>query len=173
MKKLYFVRHGLSELNAAGRVAGSIDTPLLDEGRTQARKAGEGARNLNIDCIVCSPLSRAHETAQIIAGQIGYPIDKIIINDLLKERDNGSKEGAPWPLSEADIAEAVGYEHDHLLIARAQKALDFINSLPAENILIVSHGATGKALRHLLTGNPLDHRLMIPNAHILAWVEEQ
>src|SRR5690606_2527197 len=71
MKKLYFIRHGLSVMNRQGVFSGSIDTPLTDEGRKQAKRAGKLARDFGIDYIVSSPLARALETAQIIAGEIG------------------------------------------------------------------------------------------------------
>lgn len=96
MKKLYFVRHGLSEMNVQGLMAGTTDTPLTDLGRKQAKKAGQSAKDLNINLIVSSPLSRALKTAQIIAQEIGYPKNKIILNQLLIERDHGSLEGKTW-----------------------------------------------------------------------------
>lgn len=96
MKQLYFVRHGLSEMNKLGVYAGRADTPLTETGRQQAKTAGEQARNLTMDCVVASPLKRALETAQIIAKEIDYPEGRIIINDLLTERDFGSMEGKPW-----------------------------------------------------------------------------
>ena len=34
------------------------------------------------------------------------------------------------------------------------KALDYIKSLPDENILIVGHGAAGRALRRVVNGEP-------------------
>ncbi len=64
MKHLYFCRHGLSVLNKEGKWAGSTETPLTVEGRTQAKLAGKAAQNLKIDYIICSPLSRAHDTAK-------------------------------------------------------------------------------------------------------------
>lgn len=67
------MRHGLSVLNVRGIRAGHIETPLTDEGRQQARRAGQAAKKYQIDTIVCSPLSRAHETAAIVAKEIGIP----------------------------------------------------------------------------------------------------
>jgi broad specificity phosphatase PhoE len=92
MKKLYFIRHGLSEMNKSGHFAGTIDTPLAEEGRAQAKMAGIKARELRIDLIVTSPLIRASETAEIIARQIGYPKDKIVLSRLLIERHWGDLE---------------------------------------------------------------------------------
>src|SRR5580765_3395811 len=89
MKHLYFVRHGLSENNKLSIFSGQTESPLADEGREQARQAGQQAKDLHIDHIISSPLSRAHETAQIIAREIGYPEDKIEVSSLLVERHFG------------------------------------------------------------------------------------
>lgn len=172
-KKLYFIRHGLTEMNVAGLVAGTTDTPLVEAGRRQAHQASQQAKDLDIDCIVSSPLSRALDTAHIIAENIGYPVEKIVLSDLLLERDFGVLEGSVWTGHYRDMQGITGAEDDNILVERAQEALDFINSLPAKNILIVSHGGIGRAMRHILKGIPMNHPLQIPNAEILAWVEEE
>lgn len=175
MKKLYFIRHGLSEMNKSGHFAGTIDTPLTSEGRAQAKTAGENARLLNIDLIVSSPLSRAHETAKIIARQIGYPEDKILVSELLKERHWGDLEGTPHQPVE-DLDEVPGAETSHQLLSRAAKALQYLESLPGENILVVSHGTFGRALRHHITDDmPFinkisDATIRLPNGEIICWI---
>lgn len=146
MKHLYFVRHGLSEMNKRGIFSSSTDTPLNDEGREQAKAAGQKLKKARIDCIVCSPSKRTLDTAQIIAGQIGFPADKIILRDEFKERDFGPLEGTPYiPFL---THRTPGVEEAEALVARVQMGLDFLNSLDAQNILVVSHGAVGRALRH-------------------------
>ncbi len=152
MKHLYFCRHGLSQLGKQGLWAGSTDTPLAPEGRDEAKLAGEAARKLNIEYIVCSPLSRAHETAKIIAAHIGYPENKIEINNLVVERDFGALEGTTWdPIFDVEsIADAEPLDH---LFTRARQTLAHLQTLNVDNILVVSHGAFGRALRHTLHPN--------------------
>src|SRR5438094_3764353 len=96
MKQLYFVRHGQSKANVDRVFAGQSDTPLTVEGRNQAKAAGKAARGLGIDHIITSPLGRAHDTALLIALEIGFRVDKIELNSLLMERSYGSAEGTPW-----------------------------------------------------------------------------
>ena len=55
MKYLYFVRHGLSELNVAEKVSGHTETPLTKEGRQQAMRTGKDAKKLNIEHMISSP----------------------------------------------------------------------------------------------------------------------
>src|SRR4051812_29809317 len=96
MKHLYFMRHGLSVMNQQGIFSGRTDTPLAPEGTEQAHAAGEYAKNLQIDCIVSSPMARALETAQIVAGHIGYSADSIIVSELFAEREFGTLEGTKY-----------------------------------------------------------------------------
>lgn len=170
MQKLYYIRHGLSELNVQGRFAGRTETPLTKEGRAQAKKAGQLAKDYKIDLIVCSPMSRTLETAQIIAGEINYPSSKIIESDLLIERNFGSMEGQPWS-PDLDLDGIVDLETDDVLIERARLALKWLESLEADNILVVSHGGFGRALRSVIRSEfPLDYSLRLQNAELHQWI---
>src|SRR5690348_5787824 len=92
MKHLYFVRHGQTQGNVNRLWSGTTETPLTDEGRAQAKRAGEHAKSLGIDHIVCSPLGRAKDTAAIIAKEIDFPIKDIEHNSLFIERHFGQME---------------------------------------------------------------------------------
>lgn len=167
MKRLYFIRHGLSEMNVTGLFAGHTDTPLTDKGRRQATKAGKAAKKLGIHLMISSPLSRALETARLVAKEIGYPADCIIENKLFMERFYGDMEGKPYEinLSQEDMKSAETLDD---LLLRARKALDFVESRPEEHILVVSHGSFGRALRHHAREDfPFSNYHRIPNAEIL------
>ena len=149
MKHLYFVRHGLSVMNKKGIFSGRTETPLATEGVHQAKLAGQDAVSLGIDCIVSSPMKRAIDTATIIADEIGFPADKIIVSDLFMERAFGSLEGQAYQ-PHMDLENVEGVETAELIVERAQSGVDYLQSLPATTILVVSHGAIGRALRHSL-----------------------
>ncbi len=82
---LYFIRHGQTDWNAAGRMQGQTDVPINEVGRTQARRNGDTLAGLlsppqGFD-FIASPLSRPRETMEIIRGALGlepkdYPTDK-------------------------------------------------------------------------------------------------
>lgn len=170
MEKLYFMRHGLSQLNVERRFAGIVGTPLTSEGEAQARIAAERAKQLNIDCIVSSPLSRAHETAKIIAKIIGYPEDRIELNPLLAERSYGALEGELWS-PDIDMDGIADIETTDSLLARADEALDSLRQIEANNVLVVSHGSIGRAIRHhLLKDFPYQDEERLPNAEIVRWI---
>lgn len=170
MTHLYFVRHGLSELNAAGRIAGVTDTPLVNEGRKQAKLAGKAAKKLGIEYVISSPLSRAHETAKIIAKEIGYPEEKIEINPLFIERNFGEREGQPY-IPDFDYDSISNAEKTHELLSRAEQCVKYLHSLPYNKILVVSHGSTGRALRHhLFEDQPFHLPIKYKSAELVEWI---
>lgn len=170
MKKLYFVRHGQSEMNRAGRFAGTLDTPLTPEGKKQARLAGKKAKKLSIGHIVSSPLSRAYETAKIIAKEINYPEDKIQLNPLLVERNYGAMEGQLFS-ADIDMDGVVDIETTDSLLTRAEAAAISLRRIEADNVLIVGHGSMGRAIRHhLLEDFPYSGPERLPNAVIIQWI---
>lgn len=149
MKRLYFCRHGLSVLNIQGLWAGQIETPLAPEGIEQAHVAGQAAKDLDINHILSSPFSRAHDTAIIIAEDIGYPAKNIEISELVIERGLGILEGTPWK-AELEVEGVEGVEPLEELFERARQAYAHVQSLPQDNILIVSHSGFGRTLRHII-----------------------
>lgn len=166
MKHLYFCRHGEAELNVQQRWAGSSETPLTAEGVRQAKEAGKEAREFKIDYIVASPLSRAYDTAKIIAEAIGYPIDQIDTNSLLVERHFGSLEMQPWtPDFNMDgVADA---ETEDSVRERVRAFLKHLETVSADNILVVSHGHIGRVMRNEIYPHiPLNPSPSFKNAKI-------
>lgn len=154
-------------MNVQGLFAGHTDTPLTETGRKQAIKAGKKAKDLGIDVIVSSPLSRALDTAKHVAEAIGYDAKNIVTHNLFMERFYGKMEGMPYApnLRQEDMKDA---ETTDDLLVRARKALDYLESLDADHILVVSHGAFGRALRHHAKKDfPFSRFEKIPNAEIL------
>ncbi|HEX5857621.1 MAG TPA: histidine phosphatase family protein [Microbacterium sp.] len=95
MTFLTLVRHGQTDWNLARRIQGTTDVPLNDTGREQARDAAAALRrDLEADppaIIVASDLSRARETAEIIAGELGLSAPRLYPE--LRERAYGEAEG--------------------------------------------------------------------------------
>lgn len=149
MKHLYFVRHGLSVMNKKGKFSGRTETPLDPDGIAQAEVAGREAKALHIDLIVSSPMERCRETAAIIAQQIGYPVADILFEDLFMERAFGVLEGTEYR-TDVDLEQHEGVESAEAIVARARKGVEYLQNLKHDNILVVSHGAIGRAVRHVL-----------------------
>lgn len=67
MTSIYLVRHGQTAWNKEEIFRGRRDVPLDETGLKQAELAGEYFKELKIDAIYSSPLSRAWQTAERIA----------------------------------------------------------------------------------------------------------
>ena len=111
MAKLVLIRHGQSEWNALNLFNGWVDTKLSDQGKEQARKAGEMllAEGIQFDQAYTSVLTRAITTLHLAleeAGQLYIPEAK---NWRLNERHYGALQG----LNKADAAEKWGDEQVH------------------------------------------------------------
>ncbi|MCD8527897.1 MAG: class I tRNA ligase family protein [Candidatus Pacebacteria bacterium] len=91
-QKLVFMRHGQSEYNVAGKIQGQYNAPLTETGREQARTAAASLVGTSFSKIICSDLDRAHETANIIAKELGLSVE---VWPELREIDAGTLSGAP------------------------------------------------------------------------------
>lgn len=161
MQHLYLLRHGQSEANEHHIIAGSHDSPLSPTGIAQAEFAGETAKRFfGFDLIVTSPMSRALQTARIVARQVDYPAEKILVMNDLRERNLGEVEGkdyseAPHHNGNYEDAENVpGVEPIEDLLTRVKGVLDQLHERPEQNILIVAHNGCGRMLKVALAGQP-------------------
>ena len=72
---LYIMRHGETDWNLADKLQGQEDIPLNVNGRRQAAIAVARVIPLGITRIISSDLSRAKETAEIIAKQLNLTVE--------------------------------------------------------------------------------------------------
>jgi broad specificity phosphatase PhoE len=167
---LYLVRHGQTDDNFKSIVQGRIDNPLNDVGRSQARATGMKLRDLNIkfDHIYSSPLKRAKESASIINDilKVGEVIEYF---DLI-EREFGSLEGLDVSYMRSLVKDPnykpVGFESDDVIINRVKNAVDEI-SKTGENILIVCHSHTIKALLSYIDNTKFNFDYPLLNAQVV------
>lgn len=156
-----FLRHGESVGNAESRWQGQADFPLTDRGREQAQALAERWKRekMKFDFVISSPLSRARETAEIIAAKLGLMVE---FEPLWLERDNGEFAGLTahevrQNFQHPDFTtpyDPVGMdgEGDWELFLRAGQALhDLLKREPAR-YLIVSHGGLLNQLMHAVMG---------------------
>ena len=88
MTEISFLRHGQSESNVKGILAGgSINWNLTQEGINQAKEFAKN-NNIDYDAYYCSPLIRTHQTLEAIKpGQV------FIIDERLREVNTGDWAG--------------------------------------------------------------------------------
>lgn len=74
--RLYFMRHGESTYNVLGLCNDRIDESvrLTERGKQQAERAAAELSTVRLERIICSPLPRAVETAEIVNAQHGAPL---------------------------------------------------------------------------------------------------
>ena len=72
---MYLARHGQTMFNviygATRRDPGLVDPPLTDEGKRQAEALAAELRARGVARLICSPYTRALQTAEIVAGLLG------------------------------------------------------------------------------------------------------
>jgi len=89
--RLVLVRHGLSTFNLEHRIQGRDDlSALAPEGRDQALRTGEALREVPVAALYASPLSRARDTATLLAQAAGLDLAPRLDEDLLEV------DLAPW-----------------------------------------------------------------------------
>lgn len=91
MATIGLIRHGITDWNVQGKAQGLSDIPLNEEGRKQAERLANRLCDEEWDLIISSPLSRARETARIIASATGVSLT--ITDDRIREIDCGLIEG--------------------------------------------------------------------------------
>jgi broad specificity phosphatase PhoE len=166
MTELYLVRHGETDWNRQHRIQGLTDIPLNATGRRQARAAGKLLSRRSWNRIYASPLSRATETASIIAGQTGLPEPEPV--DALVERNYGEAEGLNFIEIDRrypNRSEVPGQESREEVIARVVPALrDLAAAHPGESLIVVSHGGAIRAM--LMAADPDGRHGMITNGSV-------
>lgn len=166
MTELYLVRHGETDWNRQHRIQGLTDIPLNPTGRKQARAAGKLLSRRAWNGIYSSPLSRARETATIIAEQTGLSQPDAV--DALVERNYGEAEGLNFIEIDRrypNRSEVPGQESRAEVIARVVPALrELAASHPGESLIVVSHGGAIRAM--LMAAEPTRTHGMITNGSV-------
>lgn len=142
-----FLRHGRTSANHKGIIQGHKNVPLDEVGRAQARAAASlfGAGGARPVRIIASDLSRAAETARIVATALDQRVGAY--DRGLRERSFGPIEGTSgrglvWS------GDPEGAEPIAAFVARCAAALQ--RHLIAEPVLIVAHGGVLRATAALL-----------------------
>ena len=147
---LYFTRHGETFWNVENKICGATDIALTPRGHDQARALGaELARQgLAVDRILCSPLSRAHDTARHIAAATGWPLQ---VEPRLREQNFGRFEGTPrdglaFKAAKGHFVERFGGGESMLQVAaRVYSLLDEL-ATRGDTCLLVAHNGIARVV---------------------------
>lgn len=169
---VFYIRHGETDWNVAGRLQGRRDIALNTRGREQARHCGAVLHDLlardgrdpgTLDYL-CSPLGRARETMELARGVMGLAPESYTVDDGLSEISFGDWEGFTIAqLHERDPAGIAQREHDkfhflppggesyQMVMARMARWYQTLT----RDAVAVAHGGTARGLMaHLGIARP-------------------
>jgi broad specificity phosphatase PhoE len=155
--KLLVVRHGETRFNAEHRYLGALDPDLNAKGVVQAMEL-RSTLPVCVDAIVCSPLQRARQTAEIIGNERGQ---RPTVIDAFRERNVGVFEGLTQEEARAQFPELwsqnvtrlwegapTGGETIDEVVTRVAKGLDDLYGSHAGKVVaLVAHGFVAKVVR--------------------------
>lgn len=160
--RLYLVRHGETQENAAGILQGHLPGHLTKHGREQASEAREQLRNLPVTVLVCSDLQRCMDTASIINEAFGLPLHP---TELLRERDWGTLTGCPvrqYVTRIDEVAESVD-----AMFARAGRFLNMLaERYDGHAVIAVGHGLFNRVVQAAYYGKSIRDIPRMSNAEI-------
>lgn len=153
MGRMFLVRHGETIWNNELRYQGHSDIPLNSAGKEQASKLAERLKGEKIDYFYASDLSRAMETAQIIAQPHGKTVTGV---ELLRETRFGVWEGLKfteikekypeiwkqWQVDPRGTLIPEGEYLDEVAVRVMQGIKEIINRHADDSVLVVAHGGT-------------------------------
>jgi broad specificity phosphatase PhoE len=160
---IYYIRHGETAWNAAGRLQGAQDTALNDLGRSQAVQAGHiladllarDGRDKSELPYVASPLLRARKTMELMRGALELPPEQYATDDRLREIGYGKWEG--FTLAEMEAADPVFFarrladkwrvapEGGETYEAVQRRMSEWYGRVNTDTV-VVAHGGTARAL---------------------------
>jgi probable phosphoglycerate mutase len=160
---IYYIRHGETAWNAAGRLQGAQDTALNDLGRKQAAQAGRilsdllarDGRDRSELPYVSSPLLRARTTMELMRGALELPLAQYATDDRLREIGYGKWEG--FTLAEMQAADPVFFarrlvdkwrvapEGGETYEAVQRRMSEWYGQVNTDTV-VVAHGGTARAL---------------------------
>jgi|TARA_Y100000034_G_scaffold110268_1_gene142288 broad specificity phosphatase PhoE len=154
--KLILVRHGETRENIKGISQGQKFGTLTKEGLKQAKLVAKRLKDVNIDVIYSSDLSRAFRTAKEIAKN--HKNIKIKKDKRLRETDHGEFSGkkvteGDWDKLSGKFGEKIPPGGESLLMVEKRISEFYKNILKKyedETILIVSHGGPLYILKSII-----------------------
>ncbi len=162
--EIIVTRHGETNWNVQKRMQGRRDIELNDRGIGQAYETREKIKDENIDLIICSPLKRAKQTAEIININRNIPI---LYDERIIEIDYGENEGKLHDEFDYDGFWNIVNTHEYKnaeniqeFIKRIYNFLEELKNFKEENILLVTHNGVCRAIHTFFFGIPEDKNII-------------
>jgi len=144
--EVWLVRHAETEWSRTGKHTGRTDVPLTDKGREVARSLRTRLEGHAFALVLCSPLARARETAQLAGLECSG------LRDDLLEWDYGEYEGLTTPEIREQRPDwylwrdgVPGGESPEDVAARCDRAIAEVRAVEGD-VALVAHGHILRAL---------------------------
>jgi broad specificity phosphatase PhoE len=158
MRLFVIARHGESALNEQNRVNGdpSVEVPLTEKGRGEARLLGQQLAHLPLDLCIHSRFGRTHETAEIALDGRPIPheteplLDDIDVGELdgktlddyrAWKRGHTRADAFPGGESLDDAARRYGRAYEKLLERREERILVVTHEIPLRYAINAAAGS--------------------------------
>lgn len=166
MTRFLLIRHGLSEANIEGILAGQkIDSPLTSRGHQQARQLSKSLSELKITTLVSSPMLRCRQTLEPLRILLGK---RIHLDESFVEMDYGLWSGMRlkklrqeqlWKTiqkqpSKVTFPEGESFQSAQRRVSRGMRQLS--QRYPNGTVIIASHGDIIKMALSWALSSPLD-----------------
>ena len=151
--KIYYVRHGQTDWNLARKMqGGGTEKELNSTGIEQANETKKELENAKYDIVICSPMHRAMQTAEIINKDKNV---QMITDERIRERRLGKLEG--HEITDEMEKRIWNYDLNYQIPEGEnlhdfeKRILDFLDDIKkkyeGKTILIVAHGGVAKVLK--------------------------
>jgi alpha-ribazole phosphatase/probable phosphoglycerate mutase len=177
--RVFLIRHGETQWNRDSRIQGKSDVPLSDNGIRQAEALSRRLAGQDFAAVFSSDLSRARETAAIIARPHNQPVR--VLSDLQElnfgywegmtvedVRRQYSQESSAWWANPLETR-IPGGENLAELAERSVRAIKtIIERYPRQQVVVVAHGGTIRSIVGTVLGLDLNQywRLRQDNASL-------
>ena len=163
--KIYYVRHGQTDWNLARKMqGGETEKELNSTGIEQAKQTKKELENAKYDIVICSPMHRAIQTAEIINKDKNV---QMITDERIRERKLGELEG--HEITNEMEKKIWNYDLNYQIPKGEnlhdfeKRILDFLNDIKkkyeGKTVLIVAHGGVAKVLKAHLYRMPESNNL--------------
>ncbi len=146
------MRHAESENNVANIISSELVSKysLTANGRGQVKEAAQSLKDQGIDLIVASSILRTHETATLIAEELGLNKEQVIFDERLHEIGVGEYEGRTieeyvknHQAHESTFTESIsgGESYHDLRMRLGDFIYEFDKTYHGKKVLIVTHAS--------------------------------
>lgn len=157
MGHFYFIRHGQTVWNIENKICGVTDSPLTEYGRMQAKQVGWKiiTEGIKADEILCSPLSRAAETADLISEitQIPYRVEPRLIEQNFGKWESTARDGEEFKKAKEFFA--YSHEGGESTLRLAQRIYNLLDDIKMESTkktyILVAHNGIARVVQSYFT----------------------